>query len=152
MRFRSVLLVIALSLVSSLAEAAHAQTGPAAASRESSPRGTCLESCAGFAADAPLGPTRRWVLPPSEPRSLSAADDAEIEWLRPQAARLSSPVRRGAIVGGVIGAAFGLAVVSFADCSGSGCTSQRVIGVAGLGIAGAAAGALVGSVISLVRR
>jgi hypothetical protein len=53
-------------------------------------------------------------------------------------------VRRGAIVGAVAGAAFGLFVVNFADCAGSDCATQRVFGVVAFTGAGAAIGAAMG--------
>lgn len=57
----------------------------------------------------------------------------------------------GAGIGAVAGAAFGLAVVSFADCGGPDCSGERVLGVASLTLGGAAIGALVGGLVYLVR-
>jgi hypothetical protein len=62
----------------------------------------------------------------------------------------------GLTIGLALGGLFGLAVVSFADCSGPGCTYQRVIGViahaAGVGALGAIAGLLVQAVVRLLHR
>jgi hypothetical protein len=69
---------------------------------------------------------------------------------------LRRPILAGLTVGSVLGGLFGLAVVSFADCSGPDCTYQRVVGVvahaAGAGVAGGAAGLLVHAVVRLLRR
>lgn len=60
--------------------------------------------------------------------------------------RTRRAARLGAGVGGALGALFGLAVVSFADCAGLNCTEERVIGV----LAHAAAGAGVGVALGLI--
>jgi hypothetical protein len=62
----------------------------------------------------------------------------------------------GLTIGVVLGGLFGLAVVSFADCSGPGCTYQRVVGVvahaAGVGVIGAAGGLFVQTLVGLLQR
>lgn len=58
----------------------------------------------------------------------------------------------GAVIGAVLGFAFGTAVVALADCSGPHCFGERVMGVVGHGLAGAVAGALAGGAVHLVRR
>jgi hypothetical protein len=65
---------------------------------------------------------------------------------------LSRHLLVGSSIGAVAGAAFGLWVISMADCGGSNCTQQRVLGVAGLAAGGAAIGALGGGLVYLVRR
>jgi hypothetical protein len=64
----------------------------------------------------------------------------------------SRHLRIGAAAGGVAGALFGLWVISIADCGGPGCTGERVIGVAGNALDGAAVGALIGGLVYLIRR
>ncbi len=46
----------------------------------------------------------------------------------------------GAGIGGVLGASFGLAVVSFADCAGRNCACERIVGVLGHAAGGAGGG------------
>ena len=58
----------------------------------------------------------------------------------------------GAIVGSIAGALFGLAVVSFADCAGSNCSAERVVGVAGHAAGGAASGLLLGLLLAGIAR
>lgn len=58
----------------------------------------------------------------------------------------------GAGVGAAVGTAFALAVVSLADCAGPTCTGERVVGVVGHALAGAAVGALGGGMVYLVRK
>ncbi len=53
-------------------------------------------------------------------------------------------MRIGAWAGRIPATLFALAVVSFADCSGPDCASERVLGVLGHAAGGAAVGALVG--------
>ena len=55
----------------------------------------------------------------------------------------------GAIGGALLGTLFALAVVSFADCAGPNCGSERVIGVLGHAAAGAAMGLLLGGIANL---
>ena len=43
-------------------------------------------------------------------------------------------------MGGVLGASFGVAVVSFADCAGPNCAYERIVGVLGHAASGAAGG------------
>jgi hypothetical protein len=45
-------------------------------------------------------------------------------------------------VGGALGASFGLAVVSFADCARPSCACERIIGVLGHAAGGAGAGSV----------
>lgn len=49
----------------------------------------------------------------------------------------------GAGVGGTLGALFGLAVVSFADCAGPNCAYEQLIGVLGHAVGGAGAGSVI---------
>ena len=62
----------------------------------------------------------------------------------------------GLTIGIALGGLFGLAVVSFADCTGPDCTRQRVFGVvvhaAGAGVLGAAASLCVHTFVRLVRQ
>lgn len=71
---------------------------------------------------------------------------------RRAAPSLSRHLAWGGGIGGLLGAAFGMAVISIADCSGQGCTAERVFGVASLSLGGAAIGALVGGAVYLIRR
>lgn len=65
---------------------------------------------------------------------------------------LSRHLWTGAGVGAAAGAAFGLWVISIADCGGPNCTTERVVGVAGNALGGAAIGALIGGMVYLIRR
>lgn len=77
----------------------------------------------------------------------------EAERLRAvQAPSLSRHLKIGGGIGAVVGAAFGMWVISIADCGGSNCTAQRVVGVAGNALGGAAIGALLGGAVYLIRR
>ena len=58
----------------------------------------------------------------------------------------------GAASGAVLGALFALAVISFADCAGPNCASERVTGILGHAAAGAAAGLLLASLVGLAGR
>ena len=62
----------------------------------------------------------------------------------------------GLTIGVVLGGLFGLAVVSFADCAGSGCTYQRLVGffahAVGVGVAGATAGLLAHILVRLLQQ
>lgn len=84
---------------------------------------------------------------------LSAAGAAEMDPAQAGAAlSLSRHVVLGAGIGATAGAALGLWVISIADCGGSGCTAERVLGVAGNALGGAAIGALLGAAVYLLRR
>jgi hypothetical protein len=48
----------------------------------------------------------------------------------------------GGGVGGALGASFGLAVVSFADCARPSCADERIIGVLGHAAGGMGAGSV----------
>ena len=65
---------------------------------------------------------------------------------------LSRHLLIGSGIGAAAGTLFALAVVSIADCNGPNCPEERVVGVAGHALAGAAVGALAGGVTWLVRR
>ena len=52
----------------------------------------------------------------------------------------------------LLGAAFGLAVVLFADCAGPTCARERVLGVAMHAAIGAAFGVVLGGAIALLQR
>ncbi len=65
---------------------------------------------------------------------------------------LSRHLLIGSGIGAAAGAAFGLAVISLADCGGPNCSQERVVGVAGHALAGAVVGALFGGVTYLIRR
>lgn len=60
------------------------------------------------------------------------------------------------LIGVTLGGLFGLAVVSFADCAGTDCTYQRVVGVtahaAGVGVVAATASLLVQTLVRLLPR
>jgi hypothetical protein len=58
----------------------------------------------------------------------------------------------GAGVGGALGASFGLAVVSFADCAGPNCAYERIIGVLGHTAGGAGAGGALGFLLLAISR
>lgn len=55
-------------------------------------------------------------------------------------------VLAGTVAGGLIGLLFALAVISFADCAGPGCTGERITGVLGHVLGGAVLGAAFGAV------
>lgn len=61
-------------------------------------------------------------------------------------------LRRATLVGTLLGSAFGLAVVLFADCAGSSCARERVLGVLLHAAIGAGLGLALGGVIAVVRR
>ena len=83
----------------------------------------------------------------------SAWGARELERVRTGAApSLSRHLGVGAGIGAVAGAVFGLWVISIADCGGPNCTTERVVGVAGNALGGAAIGALVGGVLYLIRK
>ena len=141
---RIVLLVVALSLLSTRVHAvAYAQApggSPAgvdpAPTREHSP------------APAPLtsSPT------PPAGSILSAVGMVEMERVREAAVPvLSRHLLFGGGLGAAAGAAFGVAVIGLADCGGD-CASERVVGVAGHALAGAVTGALIGGLVYLLRR
>lgn len=71
-------------------------------------------------------------------------------------AHLRTASLAGLTIGLLLGGLFGVAVVSFADCAGSDCTYQRVVGVlahaAGVGVAGAIAGLFVQALVQLLHR
>lgn len=91
------------------------------------------------------------VLPDTPAWSARGAMDIErISAIRTPS--LSRHVRIGGGIGAVAGAALGLWVISIADCGGSNCTTQRVVGVAGNALGGAAIGALIGGAVYLIRR
>lgn len=69
-----------------------------------------------------------------------------------QTLSLSRHLRIGGGIGAVAGVALGLWVISIADCGGSNCTTQRVVGVAGNALGGAVIGALVGGAVYLIRK
>ena len=58
----------------------------------------------------------------------------------------------GALLGGLLGTAFALAVVSFADCAGPACGRERVLGVLLHAALGSGAGTLLGALAAWVRR
>ena len=58
----------------------------------------------------------------------------------------------GALLGGLLGTAFALAVVSFADCAGPACGRERVLGVLLYAALGSGAGTLLGVLAAWVRR
>lgn len=112
---------------------------------------------AALAGDLP-GPAAWLTLPPApgEPersRWYSAVGAAKFDRAQARAARsLSRHVVLGAGIGAAAGVALGLWVISIADCGGPDCTAERVLGVAGNALGGAAIGALLGAAVYLVRR
>lgn len=98
---------------------------------------------------SPFPSPARETIPPTG--SFAAA--AMMERSRQRAAgSLSRHVVLGAGIGALAGAALGLWVISIADCGGPGCTAERVLGVAGNALGGAAIGALIGAVVHRIRR
>lgn len=85
--------------------------------------------------------------------ALSAMGVRELEPIRAGTApSLSRHLRVGAGIGGAVGAAFGLWVITIADCGGPNCTTERVLGVASNAVGGAAIGALIGGAVYLIRK
>ena len=58
----------------------------------------------------------------------------------------------GAVAGAALGTLFAIAVVSFADCAGPSCSSERVVGIIGHALGGGLVGALAGVLIAAVAR
>ena len=58
----------------------------------------------------------------------------------------------GAVAGALFGALFALGVIALADCAGPTCLRERVLGVAGHAVSGAAVGGLLGALIDAVVR
>ena len=58
----------------------------------------------------------------------------------------------GAVAGALVGALFALGVIALADCAGPTCLRERVLGVAGHAVSGAAVGGLLGALIDAVVR
>jgi hypothetical protein len=110
-----------------------------------------------FGAVQILTPTLRvspskWQLPHSgAPRTIPRPRREGTALSLGATAPVPEEVWRGAIVGAVAGAAFGLFVVNFADCAGSDCATQRVFGVVAFTGAGAAIGAAMGGLRRLTR-
>lgn len=102
-----------------------------------------------------IGPARASSTSPDVRALRDLAAPRVLHDARPAAATgpsLSRHLLVGSGVGAAVGTAFALAVFSLADCGGPDCSGERVIGVTGHALAGAALGALVGGVTYLVRR
>jgi hypothetical protein len=119
------------------------------------PPSLSAESPGGFeilALDLPVSPSE-WQLPNSGYSRTSPRPGRDGTAVSVSAtARVPQEVRRGALIGAVAGAAFGLWVVNFADCDGSGCASQRVVGMVAFTGVGAAIGGAMGGLRRLSRR
>lgn len=151
-------LLLALSTVPAVALAQ--DTGPMAVLGGTGTTSALSLSATTALSHPPMAGTVASVEPP-----FSAVSNTREPWSRPaprllddahavaaQSVSLSRHLLVGSGIGAAAGAAFGLAVVSLADCGGPNCSEERVVGVAGHALAGAVVGALVGGVAYLVRR
>jgi hypothetical protein len=66
--------------------------------------------------------------------------------------RIRKAAGLGAGIGGALGASFGLAVVSFADCARPNCAYERIVGVLGHTAGGAGGGGALGLLLLAISR